>query len=311
MIGKLGWIERELEEFDYDSESEIENGDWVLQSGDGCFVQELSYGNFTKGNYENTNANTTTTESWTNLTGTSQRTDYEVEDGEWIVDDESETIVDLLEYLYNDESATIPNNYRTIIVDEQTYDDWESYFENANININANNINIVSSANNTVSVDNDKIIKAIELALAPALPVASVKVRNMVYDVISKYDVQISINDNIATVVVNAIRYKKQFVVNDLIQIQSVREVEQIGNFEMELGADGVPEKNVVKLANYLISLIKGHPPYTLPTNICLTNTMTKQQVTHVTHDTEMMVVIQSIDRKKVKHCSRPVRDGM
>jgi hypothetical protein len=129
MTGKLGWIERELEEFDYDSESEIESGDWVLQSGDGFFVQELSYGNFAKGTYENVNTNTTTTESWTNLTGTSQRTDYEVEDGEWIVDDECETIVDLLEYLYNNESTTIPNNYRTIIVDSQTYDDFEDYFE--------------------------------------------------------------------------------------------------------------------------------------------------------------------------------------
>ncbi|MDR1478150.1 MAG: hypothetical protein LBJ00_04335 [Planctomycetaceae bacterium] len=36
-----------------------------------------------------------------------------------------------------------------------------------------------------------------------------------------------------------------------------------------------------------------------------------KLMVTHVTHDTEMMVIIPSIDRKKVKHCSRPVRDGM
>ncbi|MDR1384900.1 MAG: hypothetical protein LBJ67_13790 [Planctomycetaceae bacterium] len=33
--------------------------------------------------------------------------------------------------------------------------------------------------------------------------------------------------------------------------------------------------------------------------------------VAHVTHDTEMMVIIPSIDRKKVKHCSRPVRDGI
>ncbi|MDR1477379.1 MAG: hypothetical protein LBJ00_00375 [Planctomycetaceae bacterium] len=38
---------------------------------------------------------------------------------------------------------------------------------------------------------------------------------------------------------------------------------------------------------------------------------MATNSLTHVTHDTEMMVVIQSIDRKKVKHCSRPVRDGM
>jgi hypothetical protein len=278
MTGKLGWIERELEEFDYDSESEIENGDWVLQSGDGYFVQELSYGNFAKGKYENSNANTTTTESWTNLTGTSQRTDYEVENAEWMVDDESETIVDLLEYLYNDESATVPNNYRTITVDEQTYNDFESYFANAN----TNNTSATNSVSNTASTDDDKIIKAIELALAPALPVASIKVRNMVYDVISRYEMQISINGSVATVVINAVRYRKQFSVNDLIPVQSVREVERIGSFDMELGVDGMPEKNVVKLASYLISLIKGHPPNELPTNICLTNTMTKQQVVQV-----------------------------
>jgi hypothetical protein len=130
MTGKLGWMERELEEFDYDSESEIENGDWVLQSGDGCFVQELSYGNFAKGTYENSNANTTTTESWTNLSGTKQRTDYEVENNEWTITDENETEIDTLEYLYNNSASTIPTNYRTITVDETAYDDWEEYFEN-------------------------------------------------------------------------------------------------------------------------------------------------------------------------------------
>jgi hypothetical protein len=128
IIGKLGWIERELEEFDYDSESEIENGDWVLQTGDGYFVQELSYGNFAKGKYENPNANTTVTESWTNLSGTKQRTDYEVETGEWTIANENETEIDTLEYLYNNSATTIPINYRTITVDEIAYNDFEDYF---------------------------------------------------------------------------------------------------------------------------------------------------------------------------------------
>jgi hypothetical protein len=139
-----------------------------------------------------------------------------------------------------------------------------------------------SNSGNTIAAipppDETKIIKVIELALAPALPVASIKVRKMVYDVIAKYEVQLSINNNIATVVVNAVRYRLQLGLDNQ-RLQSVKEVEQIGNFKMELGIDGLPEKNVVKLANYLISLIKGHPPNTTPTNICLTNTMTKQQV--------------------------------
>ncbi|MDR2642576.1 MAG: restriction endonuclease fold toxin 5 domain-containing protein, partial [Planctomycetaceae bacterium] len=74
------------------------------------------------------NIETTNTESWKQLSGTIERTDYIVEDNEWIIDDETETIVDLLEYLYNDESATIPSIYRTINVDNQTYDDFEDYF---------------------------------------------------------------------------------------------------------------------------------------------------------------------------------------
>jgi hypothetical protein len=61
------------------------------------------------------------TESWKQLTGTLDQTDYAIEDNEWTIDEESETVVDLLEYLYNDESATIPSNYRTINVDEQAY----------------------------------------------------------------------------------------------------------------------------------------------------------------------------------------------
>jgi hypothetical protein len=135
MTGKLGWIERELEEFDYDSESEIESGDWVLQSGDGFFVQELSYGDFAKGTYENSNANTTITESWTNLTGTSQRTDYEVENNEWAVDDENETEIELLEYQYKEESNlnnstnnTIPSEYSSVSVASTLYTTFANYF---------------------------------------------------------------------------------------------------------------------------------------------------------------------------------------
>ncbi|MDR2705232.1 MAG: hypothetical protein LBC02_05585, partial [Planctomycetaceae bacterium] len=105
MNGKLGWLEREIEEFYYTSESTIDNGDWLLQSGDGYFVQETSYGDFANGELTVTNSDdseTKYTESWKQLTGTNNRTDYIVEDNEWIIDDESETIVDLLEYLYDE-----------------------------------------------------------------------------------------------------------------------------------------------------------------------------------------------------------------
>jgi hypothetical protein len=123
MSGKLGWLEREIEKFYYTSESEINNGDWQLESGTGYYKLELSYGNFANG------SNNNNTESWKQLTGTLDQTDYAIEDNEWTIDEESESVVDLLEYLYNDESATIPSNYRTINVDEQAYDDFADYFE--------------------------------------------------------------------------------------------------------------------------------------------------------------------------------------
>jgi hypothetical protein len=135
MNGKLGWIERELEEFYYTSESTISSGEWELQSGTGYWEQETSYGDFANGSLSvtNNNDNTTTTfkEAWKQLYGNSELIDYTVEDNEWTIDDETENVVDLLEYIYNDDdSATIPSNYRTIIVDNQTYDDFEDYFDN-------------------------------------------------------------------------------------------------------------------------------------------------------------------------------------
>jgi hypothetical protein len=81
ITGELGWIENKLEEFDYDSASTIVSGDWFLQSGDGFFVQEISYGDFANG------SNNNTSESWTNLHGTIERVDYVVENNEWTIDD--------------------------------------------------------------------------------------------------------------------------------------------------------------------------------------------------------------------------------
>ncbi|MDR2651809.1 MAG: hypothetical protein LBC68_05790, partial [Prevotellaceae bacterium] len=67
--------------------------------------------------------------------GTNNRTDYIVEDNEWIIDDESETIVDLLEYLYDETnnqnsttSSTIPSDYSCVSIASTLYAAFANYF---------------------------------------------------------------------------------------------------------------------------------------------------------------------------------------
>jgi hypothetical protein len=308
MNGKLGWIERELEEFYYTSESTMSSGEWELQSGTGYWEQETSYGNFTNGliSVTNNNDNTTTTfqETWKQLYGNSERIDYEVEDNEWTIDDETENTVDLLEYIYNDDdSATIPNNYTTITVDDQTYNDFEDYFETNN-----NNGNTITPLS-----DDIKIIKAIELALDPALTAITKNgnwpITNSAYIITDRYDVDVIINGNVATILLVSIRQSEhqQLFSNDVFVTRKQKQL--IGQFKIELNANELPDKNTIAMAKYLISLFKANPQNGIENTILLTNNTTKQQVRTVfknatgkTHVEDIFIGLkQAEERQEIK----------
>jgi hypothetical protein len=292
MSGKLGWIERETEEFYYTSESTISSGEWELQSGTGYWEQETSYGDFANGSLSvtNNNDNTTTTfkEAWKQLYGNKELIDYTVEDNEWTIDDETENVVDLLEYLYNDDdSTTIPNNYAAITVNSQTYDDFEDYFAMVN-NTGTGNTSIGNASNENNNhifyikmpdgFDiNARFKKNIYLALESAIS----KERTKPYDVvIENFRFNILIDNDIAANGIATVEVIREYkLAKDIFEIPNPTQITTIGQFKMELGVNGLPDKNTIEMAKYLISLFKANPQNGIENNILLTNDMTELQV--------------------------------
>jgi hypothetical protein len=269
ITGELGWIENKLEEFDYDSASTIVSGDWILQSGDGFFVQEISYGDFANG------SNNNNSESWTNLNGTIERVDYVVENNEWTIDDETVTSIDSLEYLYNNSVATIPAGYAAIIVDTQTYDDFEDYFASNTTGNNNNN-----TEETTAEEKNLAILIEMELKreLHAKMDISSYYIVNR-RTVQTTYEVNVSINGNIATVIIGSTTETTIGYFLPPSMSYSTTGLQEIGRFEMELGANGKPNKNVIELAKYLINLMNEFSQDILIGKITLTTEMTRHNV--------------------------------
>ncbi len=110
--GQRGEIQRDYEEFNYDSSSTIVDGNWQLESGDGFYSSGTEMGDFAEGEGEYTKNGTisghewsysgTISESMKEMSGGGTRIDYHVNDNEWAVKDEWETERNTFEYEYSD-----------------------------------------------------------------------------------------------------------------------------------------------------------------------------------------------------------------
>jgi hypothetical protein len=306
--GTLGWIQREYEEFEYESESEIVDGEWELQSGTGRYEQETYYGDFARGTYTSTNpldnTETTTTESWKNLNGTNDLIEYIVNNNEWTIDDETTNTVDLLEYLHDDSPATIPTNYRTITVASQTYNNFEDYFVCVNANTTINSVAGMSD-------DNKDVAMLIEAALRPVLRAKMVTTKYLFSHVTegTSYEINVAIVNNVATVILASHDDTIRHYYFPPGVSGSTQGWQVIGRFNMELGTDGLPEKNTIEMAKYLISLFKSNPIDLVTNNICLNANMTKvqvrqlfKQVTDMTAVEDMFIGLkQATERQELK----------
>jgi hypothetical protein len=99
------------------------------------------------------------------------------------------------------------------------------------------------------------------------------------YLITDRYEVTVSIADDVATVLLASIRQSEhqQLFTNDTFVTRKQKQL--IGQFKMELGTNGLPDKNTIEMAKYLISLFKANPQNGIENNILLTNNLTKLQV--------------------------------